>query len=326
LGSVTNSIFGEPITATQPPTGGAPQWVGTFGGKTYTSPEQLAAAQAAQEQQNFQQSQTFAPISYGGQTYNDPTQYVNAVIGDAKTTHDKNISQIKAAYENGLLSFEQKQKLIDQNTRSLKDQLDQTLASQQGYFNAISPDAVQSQQGVMAGKAKEAEAQGQQTLTDAGTALGADKTAYTTNYQNSLGAADQAQTGAIDQANNYLTGLSTSQAAAQTAEQQKIQGIMDSGKNAALSFQNSQPTSKSTEYDPVALTQGIASYFINAQAAGLTPEQQQAAITSQLTSQGFNASQIAPYVNYAYGQVTNPTTAYGKAYQSKVPLSFGSGL
>lgn len=302
--------FSKPIAATIPSTSPTKTFSQVYNGITYTDPNALAEAQA-------KDAAAFKPVIYNGQTYNDPTQYANAVISDVKGTHDKNVSQINAAYQNGLLTFDQKQKLIDQNRQSLTDQLHQTLDSQNGYFNSISPDAVQSQQGVLADKATTAEQQGQSTINDAQTQLGSDKSLYNANYQNSLTANDQNQQQGIDAANNSVLQN-------QENTQSTVQGILDSGKNAAASFANSQPTSSTVNYDPATLIQNVASYLTNANSTGLTPDQQTQSITSLLGSQGLNAQQIAPILQYANSLVNNPNNPYGQAYSKKTPLSLAS--
>lgn len=293
--------FRSPLYANIPAAPGRGTAGGYYKGIYYSDPNALASAQAAN---------SFSPIDYNGTTYTDPTSYANAIIGDARTAHDKNITQINQAHDAGLITFDQRQQLIDQNRQSLKDQLANTLNSQQGYFDQVSPDAIQSQQGVMAGKAQDATNQGNQTLDVSAQQLQGDKTAYGTQYANTLSANDAALQKTTDAANNVVLN-----------NQAVDQGIIDAGKNAGLAFANSQPQSTQTAYDPSQLVQNIAGYFINSNAAGLSGDQQMQGIQSQLAGQGFNMNQVMPYIQYAYGQVTNPATTYGKAYSNKTPYT-----
>ena len=309
LGDVSAPNFGTTLTATKTAgPGSSSAYRQVYNGQVYTDPNQLAQAQAA--------DQRFNPIDYNGKTYNDSTSYANAVIGDVKTNHDQAIKQITDAHASGLINFDQRQKLLDQNRTSLATQLQNTLDSQSSHFASADANGLSSRQGQVANDTNKANDQAVGGLNTEQQAIGTDRSAYEGNYANSIAAADKGQQAGIDSANNAARS-------SQNALALSKQGILDSGQNAATSFAASQPkgNSSSTNYDPATLTQGIASYFVNANAAGLTPDQQKAAVTTQLTNQGLSAADIAPYVNYAYGQVSDPSTSYGKAYSAKSPLS-----
>lgn len=306
-----------PVIGTKPGTGGIhftptpiPTFQTAYKGQTFTDPNQLAQAQA---------KDSFAPIQYNGQVYNDPTSYANAVITDAKSTHDKNVSTINKAYENGLISFDQRQKLVEQNRTSLGDQLKGTLNSQRGYFNSISPNATQSGEKVLADQAQGEYAQGLGTLDTQQQQIGTDKSAYDQSYQNSLSAEDQNLLRTQDQAANSITGA-----------QSAAQGILDTGTNNAIAYQNqvkqiqaqnangaaSAAASRApqvTQYDPVQLGQSIASYAQSAQNSGLTPDQALVAASKQLSMQGIdvNSPQVQGILSYVYGTVNNGSATTG---------------
>lgn len=311
LADTPPSPFGSnPITATNPagssftPTP-LPTFNTVYKGQSYTDPNALAGAQARD---------AFAPIQYNGRVYNDPTSYANAVITEAKSTHDKNVSSINKAYENGLITFDQRQKLVDQNRTSLGDQLQGTLTSQRGYFNSIAPNATQSGEKVLADQAQGQYQQGLGSLDTQQQQIGTDRAAFDTNYQNSLGAEDQNLLRVQDQAANSVSG---SQAAAQ--------GILDTGANNAIAYQNqvrqtqaanangAAGSAKVTQFDPVQLGQSIAGYMVSGQQIGLTPDQAMIAAGNQLKTQGIdpNNPQVQGILQYVYGQVTNPSTPYG---------------
>lgn len=258
---------------------------------------------------------TPGPKYYNGQVYTDPTAYANAVIADAQTSHDANVKQINAAYQNGLITYQQQKDLIDQNRTTLSTQLGQNLDtlkqnnqgsqdSNTGYFNSISPDATQSQQGVYSGKINDATAtatanaqtdfgNANKSLDTQATNLGTAQQGFQQNYQNQLQTADQ----------NLL-----------------------SAKDAALNGtlpQTSSTGGSSSQIDPATLVQNIALSAIGANSAGLSPAQSQQAVTAQLAGQGLNPAQIAPYIQYVYGGggqpgiINDPNNSYGNAYAKK---------
>lgn len=315
LASVPPNPFATPVTATKPSTaviGPAPAFRQVVDGQVFTDPVALAQYQAAH---------SFQPVAYNGQTYTDPAQYANAVLSDAQAQHDQAVKQINTAHQNGLISFEQQQKLIDQSRTNLKNQLNSTLGSQAGYINQISPDATQSQQGVLAQQSTDQYNQGLGQINDQQTNLGTAQNDFENNFQNSLASADKSLTGVKDQLANQAT-----------ARNLAAQSTLDAGQNAALAFQNqlaqyqnqaanaSQPTV--TQFDPLQLAQGIGTSFINANAAGVSADQAAPAIVNALAGQGIdtNSAQFQNIMNYVKGQIGNPATSYGLAYKNKTPL------
>lgn len=237
----------------------------------------------------------WAPRYYNGQMYNDPTEYANAVIGDAQTAHDTNVKQINQAYQNGLISFQQQQDLIGQNRDSLKQQLGTNLSNNSGYFNSISPDATQSQQGVYEGKINDNFNTANGRLDTQAANLGTAQQGFTQNYQNQLQGADQSLASAKDSAlNGTLPQTSTSGGSTSTSN-----------------------------VDPSTLVQNIALAAIGGNAAGLNLQQSQQSVEAQLASQGLNPAQYSPYINYVYGGggqkgiLNDPNNPYGSAYAKK---------
>jgi hypothetical protein len=83
--------------------------------------------------------------------YTDPTAYTNAVnetILQNYTAQNKKIDQL---YSSGLIGLDEKLQMGRDNLTALKKSRDDSLKSIQGYFNRISPDAVQSEQNTLQG-------------------------------------------------------------------------------------------------------------------------------------------------------------------------------
>lgn len=238
-------------------------------------------------------TRSFQPVYYKGTLYNDPTTYANTVIADAQSSHDQNVKQINQAYQNGLISFQQQQDLIGQNRDQLKQQLGSNLDNNTGYFNSISPDATQSQQGVYEGKINDNYNTANSNLDTQSANLGTAKDSFTQNYQNQLQGADQSLASAKDAAlNGTLPETSTS-----------------GGGTSSI--------------DPSALVQNIALAAIGGNAAGLNAGQSQSAVEAQLASQGLRPDQYSPYINYVFGSggkggiINDPNNPYGNAYAKK---------
>ena len=77
------------------------------------------------------------------------------ILRQALDTHKKNIQAINDAYQAGILSFAEKDKAIKQNMETIKTDLQNQQASTSAYFQNVSPDAYQSQQGNYYGKVQQ---------------------------------------------------------------------------------------------------------------------------------------------------------------------------
>lgn len=102
---------------------------------------------------------------YNGQLYTDPHTYYQALLATATKSHADAVKQANQAYEDGLISYDQRQEAISksrsaQNTAlgdigksfentvtGLGNTRKSNLGSISGYFSSISPHAYQTQQG-----------------------------------------------------------------------------------------------------------------------------------------------------------------------------------
>jgi hypothetical protein len=159
---------------------------------------------------------------FQGNVYNDMSAYMNAVYAAAQGEYDRQKKILDSNYERGLISFADKEKLMEQartniqtkadnivyeynaNKTSLGENRDTSIQGQRGYFSAISPDVAQSQQGTYEGKVlneyqrgvtelDRAKAQNEQAVQQAREQLAMEerntssgKEAYATEYQNRL--------------------------------------------------------------------------------------------------------------------------------------------
>lgn len=99
--------------------------------------------------------------SSGGSTYQGlSAQEISAAIAK----HNQNLKEIDRAYQEGLLTFQQKQQAIDQSREDIKKSRDEGLSSNSAYFSAVSPDAFQSQIGNYNTKVLDAYQQGSNTI------------------------------------------------------------------------------------------------------------------------------------------------------------------
>lgn len=68
-------------------------------------------------------------------------------IAAANEKHNANLREIDRAYQEGLLTFKQRQDALAQSRDTLNLNKEEGLSSNSAYFNNVSPDAFQSQQG-----------------------------------------------------------------------------------------------------------------------------------------------------------------------------------
>lgn len=102
----------------------------------------------------------------GGTGGTAPTGPTAAQIAEANANHTKNLRDIEQAYQNGLITWQDRQNALEESRSSLSTQKDQGLQSNSAYFSAVSPDAFQSQMGNYNQKVLDAYQKGQNTLAN----------------------------------------------------------------------------------------------------------------------------------------------------------------
>lgn len=88
---------------------------------------------------------------WNGQLYTDPTAYTNAVNDTILTNYKAQQKKIEDLYASGIIGLDEKLSMGRDNLKALKKSRDDSMKSIQGYFNRISPDAVQSEQNTLQG-------------------------------------------------------------------------------------------------------------------------------------------------------------------------------
>jgi len=223
----------------------------------------------ALENQFSERNQPQFYSSFGGREFTgDPNEYRNAVIQDAQSEYDRQVKSADLAYKNGLISFDERQRMIEQNRvnirrnseetlRALGESRDDTYSAQSGYFSNISPNAFQSQQGVYKQKATDeynrgVEQEGVSTSQDyeniAGQEriLGSDRDVAKNSYDGFLNMLGRAKQGQIDSANTTVNQFNQGQ----KAYSNSLQDLRDQVSNQGLSFQNSINSAASRAYSP----------------------------------------------------------------------------
>lgn len=88
------------------------------------------------------------PKAFEGKLYNSPEELASAVHASAQLKVDENNKKIDRLYKSGLITYQEYLQQARDNVESVKKTYTQNLANIQGYYNKISPDAVQSNQNV----------------------------------------------------------------------------------------------------------------------------------------------------------------------------------
>jgi hypothetical protein len=214
-------------------------------------------SQSSQSQQTTQVGggTTFQPIVYKGVTYTDESSYIAAVNKNIADTYESNLQIIERNYQNGLLSIDDRDAAIKLNRESLRTSYQTDMQNVSGYFNRISPEAIQSGQ---------AKLQDQSTAQyNAGnSALGSefDKSLYGPNGRLKSDLTDSQLAPYMSQQNTATGSLArqysgyANQRTAQTqlAADQRQSGL-DNTANAAMDYANkvTAPTVASQVYNSV---------------------------------------------------------------------------
>lgn len=98
------------------------------------------------------ETNTWTPKSYNNVIYDTPEAYKAAVDEDIMTQHAETTAKIEKMWKAGLITLEDKETAIAKNRADLIVSRDAALADQKGFFSSVSPQALQSQEGVYAGK------------------------------------------------------------------------------------------------------------------------------------------------------------------------------
>lgn len=262
---------------------------------------------------------TFQPIVYKGQQFNDLNSYQNAVHSDAVDQYNQQKKMLETAYQNGLISFDQAQAQINQNRENIKVQAQDLLTNAERskqaiegargtslsgisqYFSQNSPEAYQSAQGALEGKAVAQADQGLQDLSRS-TQLGQ------TSIDQALGGLTQDEGNlarqkqdAINQYQNNVTGLDN---ALRTQEDALANNQLNfaAQQQQARAAQQTARTASVKQYDPTEILKGLAGlYQQDTDSYGLTPQQAQANIKQTLQQTGLSAKDQAAIEQYFYG-------------------------
>jgi len=114
------------------------------------------------------------------------TGYSAAEIEALNTKHKQQLNAINQAYQNGLLTFREQQAALEDSRNQLIGQKDQGMQSNSAYFENVSPDAFQSQQGNYNQKVLDAYTQGEKTLENNQKSIDYAKNVNEQNYQADL--------------------------------------------------------------------------------------------------------------------------------------------
>lgn len=291
-------------------------------------------------------------LFYNGTHYTDQAQYQNAVVKDVNDTHTKTINDINTAYKQGLISFDQQQKLIDQNRSSLKTQTDQALQaldtsntaakdSQMAHFASADANAVSSRQGELAQQTQEQynqslkntndqASQGNQAIDTSQQNLQLARGNYDTQYQNNLQGADKAQIQGTDAVNNAGLSFQNQIAQVNAANQNGLAAYNTQVQNANAAAANANaPTT--TQFDPQALTANLAQYVISAASIAPKGNTLEQTVSQSLTNaantlkqQGIdpNSGPGADILNYLQGQFLDTKSQLYANLNSKTPLNY----
>jgi len=154
---------------------------------------------------------------FQGVKYDDPAAYQEAVSGAMLEEYNRTKTQLDRAYDAGLIDFSERE-------RQLRETRDKTIQSQQGYFSAISPQALQNQQQTYAGETKETyqrgEEQRQRERSDFKANVLDAIAGATSNYENQLDMLQNSLTQFIDQGGpdygNYVAPEYSKETSAET--------------------------------------------------------------------------------------------------------------
>jgi len=130
-------------------------------------------------------------------------------ISAAISKHNANLREIDRAYQEGLLTFKQRQDALEQSRYQNTVSKDEGLSSNQAYFNNVSPDAFQSQIGNYNQKVMDAYQQGENTINNDQSAINFAKQNFTqrTNENRAAEGAFNAGTGQYTGGYAYKGGL-----------------------------------------------------------------------------------------------------------------------
>ena len=146
--------------------------------------------------------------SVSGGTSSGTTGLTQAEINAANATHLQNIRNIEQAYQNGILTWEQRNNALEQSRRDLTTQKETGLQSNSAYFSNVSPDAFQSQIGNYNQKVLDAYKQGQNTISNDQAAINNYKRILESNWSEGMGAenAFNPATGSYNYGAGYKAG------------------------------------------------------------------------------------------------------------------------
>ena len=114
----------------------------------------------------------FTPQYVGNVLYTDPVAYQQAVTAQAQQNYNTQMQGLNTSYNQGLSNYANQFQQLGVNK-------DATLQNQNAYFNSISPDAMQSQQGVYQGKVND-------QYNQSANQMNQDKLNMIQNYQNQV--------------------------------------------------------------------------------------------------------------------------------------------
>ena len=134
----------------------------------------------------------------GGQMYDDPIAYANAVMEASMTEYNRQKKMLDNAYQSGLLEFSQYEDQLKQSRDNVKSQYGEAMGGISGRFSAQGADVYQSAQGTAENRAGDITNQNYANIAGQEANLGQQKTLYNEDYANNLESNRLAQQEQVD--------------------------------------------------------------------------------------------------------------------------------
>lgn len=167
---------------------------------------------------------------FEGTKYTDPSAYQEAVSGRIREEYKRSRAGLDDDYNTGLITFEDRE-------RELKNLRDKTLQSQQGYFSAISPQAIQSQQGTYAGEVREEYGRGEEQRVR-------EKSSFTADVLDAQSGLESNYLNQLDLLQNNLTDYISQGRGDNVLDAYNAPGVGDTPQQTLDSFQRQNLTNK----------------------------------------------------------------------------------
>lgn len=269
----------------------------------------------------------FVPTMFNGQLYNDESSLTAAKLAYYQQQHDTNVKTIDAAYQSGLITFDERKTALDQNRQSIIDQQNQaakdyrnnlnaldtskgtTLGAIQASYAQASPDVVQSSQNDYQNKAIDQYNTGVGTLNDTNTAntKSIDTALGNLGTANDTATAPTAYGDLVRNRANYDTTYQNNLTSANDALTNQTDTTANDLANytatqkAAAGSAAATRAANTTTVDPNQILGGLADTFKTMTANNFNPNEIKQSLRTGLANAKIDPSQIDPILNYFYG-------------------------